>query len=120
MYGELPALYDLDFEQQGFEWIDCHDSDQSIVSFVRRSRDGSLVLVLLNFTPVPRTGYRVGVPVAGAYAELFNSDAECYGGGNQGNGNNLESEPVPWMGKTQSLRLTLPSLGALILQPRQT
>ncbi len=117
LYGELPALHDLDFEQQGFEWVDCHDSDQSIISFVRRGRDDSCVLVLLNFTPVLRTGYRVGVPVAGEYAELFNSDAEYYSGSNQGNGSTLRSEPVPWMSRAQSLSLTLPPLGALILQP---
>ena len=116
LYAELPALHDLDFEQQGFEWMDCHDSDQSIISYVRRDRDGNCLLVLLNFTPVLRTGYRVGVPANGVYAELFNSDAECYGGSNQGNGNSLRSEPLPWMGRTQSLRLTLPPLGALILQ----
>jgi 1,4-alpha-glucan branching enzyme len=117
LYGELPALHDLDFEQQGFEWVDCHDSDQSIISYVRRGRNGSFVLVLLNFTPVLRTGYRVGVPIAGEYAELFNSDAGYYGGSNQGNGSGLLSEPLPWMNQAQSLSLTLPPLGALILQP---
>ena len=117
LYAELPALHGLDFEQQGFEWVDCHDSDQSIISYVRRGKDGSCVLVLLNFTPVLRTGYRVGVPSAGEYAELFNSDAEYYGGSNQGNGSTLRSEPLPWMSQAQSLSLTLPPLGALILQP---
>ena len=85
-----------------------------------RLGSGSFVLVLLNLTPVLRTDYRVGVPAMGAYAELFNSDAACYGGSNQGNGSSLDSETVPWMGRAQSLRLTLPPLGALILQPRQT
>lgn len=116
LYKSLRALYELDFEPRGFDWIDCHDSDQSIISYQRRGRDGSFVIILLNFTPVLRQGYRIGVPVAGDYAELFNSDASCYGGSNQGNGAGLKSEPISWMGHKQSLLATLPPLGGLILQ----
>jgi 1,4-alpha-glucan branching enzyme len=116
LYKTLHALHGLDFEPQGFDWMDCHDSDQSIISYVRRGRDGSFVLVLLNFTPVLRTGYRIGVPIAGNYTELFNSDAACYGGSNQGNGAGLKTEAISWMNQKQSLQLTLPPLGALILQ----
>ncbi|HZV99859.1 MAG TPA: 1,4-alpha-glucan branching protein GlgB [Methylophilaceae bacterium] len=116
LYKNLPALHELDFEPQGFAWIDCYDSDQSVISFKRRSRDSSFVVVLLNFTPVLRQGYRIGVPQAGEYIELFNSDASCYGGSNQGNGSSLQSANTPWMGHEHSLSLTMPPLGGLILQ----
>lgn len=116
LYRTLPALHDLDFDSSGFDWIDCHDSDQSIISYIRRSRDGSFVIILLNFTPVLRKHYRIGVPVAGEYRELFNSDASCYGGSNQGNGSGLSTEALNWMNFPQSLLVTLPPLGGLILQ----
>ncbi len=116
VYVETPALHDLDFSHEGFAWIDCHDADQSIVSYQRRARDGSCVLVLLNFTPVPRDGYRIGVPQAGKYREVLNSDAECYGGGNMGNGAGLQSEDQPWMGYPHSVVVTLPPLAGLILR----
>ena len=97
MYRELNALHALDFEVQGFEWIDCHDSDQSIVSYIRRGLDNSFVIIVLNFTPVLRNAYRIGVPQAGSYHEIFNSDAACYGGSNQGNGAGLNTENFAWM-----------------------
>lgn len=116
LYKALPALHDLDFEQQGFNWIDCSDSDQSVIGYTRHGRDGSFVVVLLNFTPVPRTKYRIGIPAAGEYKELFNSDAAIYGGSNQGNGSGLHSEATAWMGYEHSLLLTLPPLAGLILK----
>jgi 1,4-alpha-glucan branching enzyme len=116
LYTSQLALHDLDFEPQGFDWIDCKDTDQSIISYIRRARDGSFVVILVNFTPVLREGYRVGVPVAGNYVELFNSDAECYGGSNQGNGAGLMAEPVTWMCQPQSLVVTLPPLAGIILK----
>ena len=116
IYTTTPALYDLDFSHEGFSWIDCHDADQSVVSYLRRARDGSNVLVLLNFTPVPREGYRIGVPDAGIYREVLNSDAECYGGGNMGNGAGLQTEDRPWMGYQHSVVVTLPPLAGLILK----
>ncbi len=116
LYANQAALHDLDFEQQGFDWIDCRDTDQSIISYIRQARDGSFVLILLNFTPVLREGYRVGAPVAANYIELFNSDAEYYGGSNHGNGAGLATEPVPWMGKAQSLVVTLPPLAGIVLK----
>ena len=115
IYRDLPALYDLDFEGGGFEWIDCHDNDQSIISYIRRAGDGSFVLIVLNFTPVLRTDYRIGVPQAGHYRELFNSDAACYGGSNQGNGAGLQTENISWMNHAQSLLITLPPLAGLII-----
>ena len=117
LYKALPALHDLDFEQQGFSWIDCCDSDQSVIGYTRHGRDGSFVVIILNFTPVLRQGYRIGVPKAGEYTELFNSDAETYGGSNKGNGTGLRSEATAWMEHAQSLLITLPPLACLILQP---
>jgi len=114
LYRNYPALHDLDFEGRGFDWIDCHDNDQSIVSYIRRARDGSFAIIVLNFTPVLRKGYRIGVPQAGHYQELFNSDAACYGGSNQGNGAGLETENIAWMNQAQSLLMTIPPLAGVV------
>ncbi len=116
IYKELPPLHEVDFEYTGFEWIDCHDTSQSILSYLRKDRHGNELLVVLNFTPVPRDGYRIGVNVPGEYREIMNSDSEFYGGSNMGNGMPLVSEPIPWMGRDQSIELTLPPLGAILLQ----
>ena len=118
VYGREPALHDLDFDSAGFEWIDCNDSENSVVSLIRRARDRQdFVIAVMNFTPVPRDGYRIGVPRAGAYTELLNSDAEAYGGGNLGNGGTVFTESIPSHGRPDSLRLTLPPLGFLLLKP---
>jgi 1,4-alpha-glucan branching enzyme len=116
LYKDLPALHELDFDSHGFDWIDCCDSDQSIIVYQRRARDGGFIVIMLNFTPVLRQNYRIGVPLAGRYQELLNSDAACYGGSNQGNGSGLSSQPVPWMSHKQSLVVTLPPLAGIILQ----
>jgi 1,4-alpha-glucan branching enzyme len=116
LYRNEPALHELDFEPDGFRWIDCNDADQSILCFERRARDGSSVVVALNFTPVPRHGYRVGLPKSGAWREVFNSDSVFYAGSNAGNAGIIASQPVPWMGHDQSADITLPPLGALILR----
>lgn len=115
LYRDTVALHDLDFSHEGFSWIDCHDADQSVLSYLRWARDRSFVVVALNFTPVPREGYRIGVPAPGSYRELLNSDSELYGGGNLGNGAGLVAEDIPWMGYPHSLKLTLPPLAGLIL-----
>jgi 1,4-alpha-glucan branching enzyme len=115
LYRDLPPLHDLDFQVEGFAWIDCHDADQSILTFQRRDREGRSVVVAFNFTPVPRDGYRIGAPAAGFWREIFNSDSAFYGGGNLGNGAGLMSEDLPWMGYPQSLVLTLPPLAGVIL-----
>ena len=117
LYTGTPALHELDFEPAGFDWIDCHDADQSIVSFVRRARDGSYAVVVLNFTPVPRHGYRIGVPAPGRYREVLNSDSRYYGGGDVGNHGRLDAPPTPWMGQPAQLELVLPPLAALIVMP---
>jgi 1,4-alpha-glucan branching enzyme len=120
IYTAHRALYEVDFEPAGFQWIDCNDNENSVVSFIRRSRDGRECLVaVLNFTPVPRDGYRIGVPAAGPYTELLNSDAALYCGSNMGNAGIVYTEPIASHGHPQSLKLTLPPLGCLILKPGQ-
>ncbi|MBS3803282.1 MAG: 1,4-alpha-glucan branching protein GlgB [Oleiphilaceae bacterium] len=114
LYREEPALHLYNYNAEGFEWIDCNDASQSVVSFMRKS-DSGFVVVVLNFTPITRDEYRIGVPVAGVYHERINTDSSYYGGSNTGNLKPVESEPVPWMGKNHSISLTLPPLGALIL-----
>ena len=116
LYKEISALHTLDFESHGFEWIDCHDTEQSIISYVRRGLDNSFVIIVLNFTPVLRHEYRIGVPQAGSYTEIFNSDAECYGGSNKGNGAGLHAENTPWMHYSQSVVITLPPLAGIVLK----
>jgi 1,4-alpha-glucan branching enzyme len=118
LYGAAPALHQLDVDPAGFAWIDCSDWEQSVVSFVRRARDaGDLMVVACNFTPMPRLGYRVGVPRPGYYREALNTDAAAYGGSNAGNAGGVWAEPVPWQGQPWSVSLTLPPLGVLFLQP---
>ena len=117
LYHELPALHDLDFDSEGFRWIDCHDTDQSTLAFLRHARDGSFAVAVLNFTPVVRSGYRIGVPRGGRYREVCNTDSRYYGGGDVGNVGGLSAAPTPWMGFAHSIDLTLPPLAALILVP---
>ncbi len=117
LYRATPALHQVEFEWQGFEWIDCHDSRQSVLCFLRRAGD-AFVVVAVNLTPVPRHGYRIGVPRPGRYREVLNTDAAIYGGGNVGNGDReLQAEERPWMNRPWSLELTLPPLAVLILEP---
>ncbi|MEZ5507092.1 MAG: 1,4-alpha-glucan branching protein GlgB [Gammaproteobacteria bacterium] len=115
LYLQRSPLHQWDFDWRGFEWVDCHDHSQSIVSFLRKSADGYL-LVVLNFTPVVREHYRIGVPEAGTYAECFNSDSEYYGGSNVSNGTAIQSQPVEAMGRHHSVVLTLPPLAGIVLQ----
>jgi 1,4-alpha-glucan branching enzyme len=117
LYHSLPALHDLDFAVEGFHWIDCNDSDQSVLSWLRRARDGSLAIVVINFTPVPRHGYRLGVPEANGYLERLNTDSAHFGGSDLGNGGFISTEAIPWMGQSASIVLTLPPLAALVLTP---
>ena len=114
LYRTHPALHYHDFDHHGFEWIDCHDVQQSIISYRRKSEHEDLCIVL-NFTPVARESYRIGVPNAGVYTEIFNSDSKYYDGSNTGNGAVL-SEPVHWMNQAHSICLSLPPLGAVILK----
>jgi len=116
LYRNKPALHELDFAAEGFSWIDCHDADQSVLSYLRWARDRSFVVVALNFTPVPRTEYRIGVPLPGRYRELFNGDSAHYAGSNMGNGLGLTAEDIPWMGHPHSITLILPPLAGVILE----
>jgi 1,4-alpha-glucan branching enzyme len=114
VYASEPALHEVDFEPQGFEWIDCLDSDESTLSFIRVSRSGrSTVLVVCNFTPVPRENYLLGVPHAGHWRELLNSDAPVYGGSGMGNYGGVDSHPVSAHGRFHAVRITLPPLAVV-------
>jgi 1,4-alpha-glucan branching enzyme len=115
LYRDLPALHRHDFEHQGFEWIDCHDSDHSVLSFIRHG-DGQMLVCVFNFTPVPRLGYRIGLPCAGTCREILNTDAAFYGGSNLGNAGLVEIAQQPWRDRPCSASLDLPPLGAVLLQ----
>jgi 1,4-alpha-glucan branching enzyme len=112
-YQQHPAFFENDFAPDGFEWIECCDAEQSVLSFLRRSAGGDQVLVVCNFTPVPRPSYRLGVPQGGYWREALNSDAELYGGSGQGNLGGVEAIPVPCFGRPWSVTVTVPPLGTL-------
>ena len=114
------SLHQLDFDGLGFEWIDCHDWANSILVFLRRGVDpNDFLVVCCNFTPIPRHGYRVGVPAAGIYDEVFNGDSSWYGGSNVGNAGSIATVPTPCHGLEQSLSLSLPPLATIVLKPRR-
>ena len=117
LYRDLPALHELDFEQSGFAWLDCQDAENSLLSFLRRGRNGETVVAVFNFTPVPRSRYRIGLPFDSAYREIFNSDSHYYDGGNLGNAGAIRAEPVPWMGQPYSAEIELPPLAGVLLAP---
>jgi 1,4-alpha-glucan branching enzyme len=114
-YCSEPSLHRREFTAAGFEWIDCNDATQSVLSYLRWDGD-DFHIVVLNFTPVVRRNYRIGVPVAGSYREVLNSDSRFYGGTDVGNGQAIRSQGVSWMGRPQSLSLTLPPLAAVVLK----
>jgi 1,4-alpha-glucan branching enzyme len=118
MYRSEPALYEVDFQHTGFEWIDFHDADNSMVSFVRRAKrpEDHLVFVC-NFTPLPHKAYRLGFPEAGLYREIFNSDAEMFGGSNMGNGGVVNVDARPSHGRPASAELIVPPLGVVVFKP---
>ena len=112
-----PALHELDTSADGFEWIDANDSNQSVASYLRKDRRGAPVLVVINYTPVVRGGYHVGVPRGGEWREVLNSDALIYGGSGVGNLGSVHARAEASHGREHSLHLTLPPLGALFLKP---
>ncbi len=117
LYHNTQALHGNEFDWHGFEWIDCHDARQSVLSYVRKSGD-EMVVVALNFTPVPRVGYRIGVPKPGTWKEVLNSDSAFYGGSNLGNGlADLETIEGEWMGRPWSLVVNVPPLAGIVLRP---
>jgi len=110
-------LHQIDFHYSGFEWIDFEDAAASVIAFERHSVNPSESLVIVcNFTPVPRVGYRIGVKEPGLYRERLNSDSAIYGGSNMGNAGAVQSEPIPHHNRPHSLSLTLPPLGALFFK----
>ncbi len=117
IYRDTPALYQLEFEQAGFTWLDCEDAERTLLSFLRRGSNGEVAVVALNFTPVPRNRYRIGLPYDCAYREIFNTDSHFYGGSNMGNGGEIRAEHRPWMGQSYSTEIELPPLAGIILVP---
>ncbi|MFQ7900937.1 1,4-alpha-glucan branching protein GlgB [Stutzerimonas degradans] len=117
LYRTEPALHQLDSDPRGFQWLIGDDRGNSALAWLRRDAEGRPLLVIGNFTPVVREGYRVGVPQEGRWQEIFNSDAQCYGGSNVGNGGGILAEGTPAHGEQYSLQLTLPPLGVVILRP---
>jgi len=116
-YRREPCLYELDFDSDGFRWIDCNDWESSVISFVRRGASTEdVVLVVLNFTPVPRPHYRIGAPRQGFWAEILNSDAHLYGGSGWGNQGGLQTTPEPCHGHDQSLLVNVPPLAAVFFK----
>jgi len=116
LYKNEPALYELDDSYAGFEWIDFHDADHSVVAFLRKSAGGEVIVFVINATPVPRAQYRIGVPSPGFYTEILNTDAETYGGSNVGNHGGVWAENHSWQDRPHSLVLHLPPLGAVGLR----
>jgi 1,4-alpha-glucan branching enzyme len=112
-----PAIHDIDFEPAGFEWIDCSDSDQSVVSFIRRSRNGDIMVCVSNFTPVPRHNYIIGVPRGGLWKEAINSDQEAYWGSGHGNPGGVMARSIPAHGRDYSIEITVPPLGMVVFRP---
>lgn len=119
LYRAAPALHEIDFEATGFEWIDDHDADASVIAFLRLARGRAPVLVLCNFTPVPRSNYVVGVPVGGRWREILNSDATIYGGSGIGNLGSVQAAPVAAHGRYHSLTMTLPPLATMFFTPEE-
>ncbi len=116
-YNENKPFWDVDFDWNGFQWIDCNDNENSVISFVRKAEDPSdYIVVVCNFTPEVRHGYRIGVPQKGTYVEVFNSDAEEFGGSGVENTGDLLTEDKPWHDRNQSLVLTIPPLATIYLR----
>ncbi len=117
LYRSEPALYELDFQAEGFQWVDFHNWEESVISFMRRgSNPDDIFLIVCNFTPVPRYSYRIGVPKRGLWKEMLNSDADFYGGSGQGNAGGARTARIPCHGQPYSLSLVLPPLGILFFK----
>jgi len=115
LYSQSSALHYFDFDHQGFEWIDCNDSSQSVLTYLRRSNNETLIIAL-NFTPTPRYNYRIGVPQAGEYEEVLNSDSVYFGGSNLGNSHTIDADPIPWMNRPFSINVSLPPLAGVVFK----
>jgi 1,4-alpha-glucan branching enzyme len=121
LHKSEPSLHELDFDPQGFEWIDCNDSQQSVLSLLRKGREEKeRIIVVCNFTPVPRVGYRIGAPAAGTWQEVFNSDAGVYGGSGLGNSGQVEADYSSLHGQPFSLTIVVPPLAAVYFKIKAT
>ncbi|MGH9729505.1 MAG: 1,4-alpha-glucan branching protein GlgB [Candidatus Acidiferrales bacterium] len=120
LYAKEPALHDVEFEWRGFEWLEVHDADASVLAFIRRARRAEdFLAVVCNFTPVAREDYRLGVPDPGFYREILNTDSAHYNGGDAGNIGGVRAEPIPWSGREHSIKIKLPPLSALYFKPQR-
>jgi 1,4-alpha-glucan branching enzyme len=117
LYVSEPALHGQDFSIEGFQWISRADWEQSVIAFIRKTDSGAPVVIVCNFTPVPRTGYRLGVPGGGRWREVLNSDAPMYGGSGQGNLGGVDAEAIAFDGQQHSISVTVPPLGAVFFKP---
>ena len=117
LYRSQPALYQVDFEQSGFEWIDCNDVEHNVVSLMRKGRSpDDIIVAVSNFTPMTHFNYRIGVPQPGFWKEMLNSDAREYGGSGQGNFGGVEAAPIPLHGRPYSLTFVLPPLATVFFR----
>jgi 1,4-alpha-glucan branching enzyme len=120
IYKERPALWEVDFEPGGFQWLEPNDAHANVLAFARRSKDGSEVLVCVcNLSPVPRDQYRLGMPKPGRWVEALNTDSTYYGGSDVGNLGGVEAEEFAWHDQPCSAEVTLPPLGVLWLVPEE-
>ncbi len=120
LYRREPALYEQDFDGNGFEWIDCQSSSDSVLAYMRKARDPDDYLIICsNFTPVVRSNYRVGLPAGGWYQEVFNSDSHYYSGSNIGNHPGVQAEEIGHHGRSHSMLLQLPPLGMAVFKPQR-
>ncbi|TWT90598.1 1,4-alpha-glucan branching enzyme GlgB [Pseudobythopirellula maris] len=120
MLQEQPALHEVDFDPAGFEWVDCHNHEDSVLAYLRRSKQSDdYLLSVFNFTPVPRAGYKIGVPEGCWFEEISNSDSSYFGGSDVGNGGGVQAKPVPAQGREYSIEITLPPLGAVVFKPQR-
>ncbi|MFA6894118.1 MAG: alpha amylase C-terminal domain-containing protein, partial [Synergistaceae bacterium] len=119
-YKKTPQLWEQDYDPAGFEWIDSGDLSSSVVSFLRRSKNGNEAMFIGNFTPVVRNGYRIGVPRNTVWREALNSDSSLYGGSNIGNLGEIKAEKISFHGRQYSIEATLPPLSCLVLLPEVT
>jgi 1,4-alpha-glucan branching enzyme len=119
IYKEHPALWEVDFEPSGFQWLEPNDAGANVLAFARRSQSGEEVVVVVNLSPVPRDRYRLGMPKPGRWVEALNTDSTYYGGSDVGNLGGIEAEDQGWHDQPYSAEVTLPPLGALWLVPEQ-
>ena len=123
LYLSSPALWSEDFSHRGFEWIEAGDGDHNVLSYLRKGTDADgladLMVCIINFAGTPHEGYRVGLPFAGDWEEVLNTDSEDYGGSGVGNLGRVEAEDLPWNGRPASVRLRVPPMGAVFLRPAQ-